>query len=130
MIVYRFQDVDGRGPYKPGMRDRWGDADHDFRGLRSFIEDPDIGVSVIRGRRPGRVGCAFLSLEQARRWFTPREVMRMQRCGYELICMDATVLAASDQQCVIEADRPLCEIGFIVPAEEIWPILTIATSAG
>ena len=63
-IVFRFQDNEGRGPYKPGMRALWGDDDHDARCLPpSFVE---FGIDVIRHKRRGVLGCAFTSLEQAR----------------------------------------------------------------
>lgn len=119
MIVYRFQDVEGRGPYRPGMSHRWADNDHGERNPPFFDE---FGMGGIKRARPTEViGCAFDSLDQARRWFRPTEVARMQALGYELVQMRvARILARSDRQLVFAHNRPLAECGQVIAAEEVF----------
>ena len=52
--------------------------------------------------------------------------MKMQRLGYELVCIDAEIVAQSDNQCVVLSRVPFAEAaGHVVPAEELWPIMVM-----
>lgn len=108
--LYRWQDADGRGPYKPGTSHFWADEDNQSANPPFFIE---FGWGVIDlCRSDENMGCAFRTIEQAHRWFTPKERERMYLMGYRFgrICADR-VLAESEHQVVFARKKPL-RIGF------------------
>ena len=107
-IVYRMQDVDGRGPWKPGFSESWTeDRDEaEYAALRPmFQEFPGLLGCFRTGKH---YGCGCLSLEQLRRWIRPNEYARLKRYGYHCVSMEVDrVLHASDVQCVFERTKPL-----------------------
>lgn len=109
MIVFRVQDKDGRGPWRPGFAQKWsGSYREDLQNLKPwYIEFGPIHLGLLTWEHSGS-GCA--SLEQLRRWFTPEEYRRLLDLGYKAVCMDADrVLAQSEIQCFFARSRPLNE---------------------
>ena len=116
-VVYRVQDRDGRGPYRPGMTDRWGDPDgHDnpsiideFGRRMEWLEEVPAGYHC---------GCAFLSIDQVVRWFSPTECGRLSRLGYRLVGLrGCSLLRRSERQAIVIRSRP-----FRFAAREVqWP---------
>lgn len=101
ITVYRIQDAEGRGPYRPGFSHRWVDGDHDRNP--PFMVEFDWPLSSIPGRwLPGENGgCAFRSLEALRRWFSPSECEKLETLGYSIVSMTVDrVIAESDRQLV------------------------------
>lgn len=111
MIVYRIQDKDGRGPWKPGFSIKWSE-DHDekwFKAHPTFYEEFGMGIfkKMIYGMNMGS-GCE--SLEQLRDWFTPSEYQKLKGFGYQAVKMEAgRILAMSPIQVVFERAKPLNE---------------------
>ena len=107
--VYRVQDVEGRGPWRPGFSRLWVRDRDDHDNLRPWVEQ--FGLAIIpRNHLPfGRhFGCACRTLEQLRRWFTAEEYATLQAYGYQAVSMDVQrVLAESDIQLVFQRSRPL-----------------------
>lgn len=105
-IVFRVQDSDGRGPFKPGFSHRWAQLreDHDFL-FPWLIEFPN----VIELAKPGmHLGCGCLTLEQLRRWFIPSEYETLLGFGYRAVQLQVgRILARSLTQCVFERATPL-----------------------
>lgn len=108
--IFRVQDSDGRGPWKPGFSNRWLDADI---GLRANLPPwpMEFGMKLMRRVKPGQhVGCGCVSLDQLWKWFTRAEMDRLHIFGYHLIEIpDGQILAESDVQCVFVRDCPLAE---------------------
>ncbi len=107
-IIYRIQDKDGRGPYKPGFSKTWieGREDHDNLGP-GYIEFRRVDLLAHYGEH---IGCGCRTLEQLRRWFTPLEHKRLQKHGYRAVKMKIDrMLAESDVQCVFARNKPLKE---------------------
>lgn len=105
ITVYRWQDAEGRGPYRPGFSHVWKDVGHDLRNP-SFMEE--FGLSVVNKRGPDEhLGCAFRSADQMRQWFSEQERELIRFYGYEFVEMHADrVLAESPRQLVIARRRP------------------------
>lgn len=108
--IYRIQDADGRGPWKPGFSHRWVQYREDCDNLVPWFVEFDrceILVSVRRLRNCFfGVGCR--SREQLRRWFTKQEYSTLLEFGYRSVKMEVdTILAESDIQIVFMRVSPL-----------------------
>lgn len=106
--VFRVQDGEGRGPWRPGFSNKWVEDRDDLDSLKPWpLEMGD----VLRGRIVGmHVGCGCRSLEQLRRWFTEAEYRKLCGFGYRAVKMDAgRILGESKIQCVFERAKPLRE---------------------
>lgn len=116
IILYRWQDKEGRGPYRPGMSHYWADQENQSNNPPFFEE---FGAGITKECRPGEaMGCAFRTVEQMRQWFTEEERQRMRLMGYEFGRMDVDrVIAESDRQVVFARRRPLRH-GFAVMDSE------------
>lgn len=124
MTIYRVQDKDGRGPWKPGFSHRWVEDrdDHD-----NLIAWPIELGNALAGRRNGmHVGCGCQTLEQLRRWFTASEYSTLLGLGYWAVQLEVNrVLAQSQTQCVFERSGPLRQG---VVKIELYPVLEPDTS--
>jgi hypothetical protein len=104
MNIFRVQNKDGRGPWKPGFSHIWIEDRKDHDNLHPWIEEfhgLDLTVS-------GHLGCGCKTIKQLRRWFTKREYKKLVSLGYKAVCVVADeILAESNIQCVFKSDRPL-----------------------
>lgn len=104
--IYRIQDADGRGPWKPGFSRFWVEdrADHDLL-IPWYREFGRVDGNAIVGMA---VGCGCRTPEQLRRWFIPTEYSRLVAYGYRAVQMDVgRILAESSIQCVFERAKRL-----------------------
>lgn len=104
--VYRIQDADGRGPWKPGFSRHWVQDrdDHDLL-IPWCREFGNVHHRAIVGMH---VGCGCRTVEQLRRWFLPTEYARLAEFGYQAVQMEVgRILAESNIQCVFERAIPL-----------------------
>lgn len=97
--IYRIQDAEGRGPWKPGFSHRWVQYREDLHNLVPWFLEFDesmILALVIHSR-----GCAFGSgcrtKEQLRRWFTEREYSTLLEFGYRSVKMGANLILAESE---------------------------------
>jgi len=122
-VVFRVQDADGRGPWKPGFSHRWVEDRPDHENLIPwFNEFGDVRERAIYGMV---MGCGCRTLDQLRRWFTPSEYKTLLGFGYQAVKMQiGRVLAESDIQCVFECSKPLnqgCEVvQLYAPEPSVW----------
>lgn len=106
--VYRIQDQDGRGPWKPGFSVRWAEdrPEHDEL-LPWYVTMGDVHKQAIVGMY---MGSACVSLEQLRRWFTEREYRALLAFGYQAVSMEiGRILGVDANQVVFERAKPLNE---------------------
>lgn len=105
-IIYRVQDKDGRGPWKPGLSRYWVEDRDDHQNLIPFYQQ---FPSALRGAITGmHVGCGCRTVEQLRRWFSPVEYGRLLMMGYRSVEMDVgRILGESDIQTLFERAMPL-----------------------
>ncbi len=103
-IIYRIQDKDGRGPFKPGLSIFWADHDKNAEILPPwYLEFPDL---VFESGYHYGVGCE--TREQLQRWFTKNEYEKLLMLGYHSVMIDACeIVASSDIQCVFRKREKL-----------------------
>lgn len=120
-IIYRVQDRDGRGPWRPGFSNKWviHRPDHEDL-LPSYLEMPH----ALDRRTPGyHVGVGCWELDQLRRWFIPDEFDTLLNHGFACVKFYAGVfLGSSETQCLFERRKPLAEHDGIVSlyGEEVY----------
>lgn len=108
LTIFRVQDKDGRGPWKPGFSHKWVKDRDDHDNLVPWLYE--FGRVDRTANYGMAIGCGCLTLEQLRRWFTPTEYETLRRFGYRAVKMEAgRILAESDIQCVFERAKPLRE---------------------
>lgn len=106
--VYRIQDKDGRGPWKPGFSNQWVEdrPEHDVL-LPWYRTMGHVHLQAIYG---AHMGSACRSLDQLRRWFTPTEYSKLLTLGYQAVSMEAgRILGDDGNQVVFERAWPLNE---------------------
>jgi hypothetical protein len=122
-LVYRVQDREGRGPWRPGFSAKWL-HDSDLPLPAAFFEEFGWRLAdVPRMFRRGEFGgCGCRTLEQLARWITSTEAERLRVYGYVIVRMTIDrVLAESENQVVFARRKPLSQDVEIIP----WPV-TIA----
>lgn len=107
-IIYRVQDREGRGPWRPGFSQKWADYTPDKEVLLpSYIEMPGAADKRHHGYHIG-IGC--ISPDQLRRWFTKKEYETLMGYGYRCVTfIGKAFLGESENQCMFESRRPLAE---------------------
>lgn len=107
-IVYRVQDSEGRGPFKPGFSKLWVQTRTDHENLQPwFIEFGRIDRDVLTGETSGS---ACRSIEQLRRWFTKGEYRKLKKYGYKAVKMNVDrIIAESTIQCFVGRAKPFFE---------------------
>jgi hypothetical protein len=115
-FVFRVQDKDGRGPWKPGFSHKWVEDRPDHDNLPPwFVEFGRVDRLVLYGET---CGCGCRTLDQLRRWFTKSEWRKLKKYGYRAVKIEiGRMLAQSDIQCVFARIKPLRED---VEAVELW----------
>ena len=106
--IYRVQDADGRGPFKPGFSHRWLDPSPSARDLLPpWIDEFGLGI-ISRINAGEHAGCGCRSINGLRRWFDDGELERLREFGYQVVMMKADrILAESVNQTVFVRSRPL-----------------------
>ncbi len=105
-IVYRIQDRDGRGPYKPGFSATWVEYRPDHDDLKPWMYE--FGPVHENADDDEYVGCGCRTIQQLRKWFTPSEYATLLAFGYRCVRMTAKrALGDSNIQCLFTRDIPL-----------------------
>lgn len=110
MQVFRIQDQDGRGPFKPGFSQVWCDPEF-APGQKAMPPWGDeFGWDAIeRLARPGEhhFGSAVLKLRKLREWFSGTEQACLSQLGYHIAAINhARVMAESENQVLIASRIP------------------------
>ena len=99
MKLFRIEDRERRGPYRPGCSALWSD-----------IEGPpppppwaaEFGICILAQVQPGEnMQCGFKTETQLRRWFTPAEIYKLQLLGYRIVEAEATRIIAESKHQVV-----------------------------
>lgn len=108
MEVYRIQDKNGRGPFRPGFTIKWNEGREDMVNLVPFYcEFPNFNP-VIDVAHDEHCGCACATLDKLKRWFTKTEYGRLQALGYNAVKLKVDrVLHESDIQLIFVRKRAL-----------------------
>jgi len=93
--LYRIQDKDGRGPWRPGFSEAWVDYGKDDRLCPPVqIEFPKWEKAIWRARGSGlaHFGCCVEGIRGIHQWFTPDEIRKLRGFGFRLV--DASSLVS------------------------------------
>lgn len=116
--AFRIQDVEGRGPFKPGFSRYW--ADEDFApGLAPLpaVHEEFPGFQRLIARDE-HVGTAVRELSDLRKWFSAAEMRKLAALGYSIVSVKVDrIIAESANQMVIANRRPLNRGCIVHP----WP---------
>lgn len=115
-VVYRIQDWQGRGPWKPGFSVRWSDSKYpeEYSRLPTWMDEFGRVDKLVLPQEWSGTACS--SVEQARLWFTPAEYSRLIYFKYKFVSMLVDrVLAMSDVQLYFARSKPL-NVDFTVEA--------------
>jgi hypothetical protein len=105
-IIYRIQDKDGRGPWKPGFSHKWVETRPDHDNLIPWMYE--FGPVHERACTWEHIGCGCLTIEQLRRWFTESEYRKLLGYGYISVKIKpGRILASNNTQCVFARTIPL-----------------------
>lgn len=112
-MLLRMQDVNGRGPWKPGFSDKWVDDARDF-SLPPLQEDfgfdlkPMVDAAFQRGLH---IGTAVRGADKFNQWFTPGERVKLAMLGYQIVdASECEVLGETNWQVVIGSKAPLADL--------------------
>lgn len=106
--VFRIQDCEGRGPFRPGFSTMWLDDDVGDRvALPSWIEE--FGDDAFDGVPDGAHGfSAVRSLDKLCEWFTASERSRLYTFGFSVVEVpNANVIHESQHQVLCWREQPL-----------------------
>jgi hypothetical protein len=98
--IYRIQDKDGRGPWKPGFSDKW------------VRQEPDMTLlpwMFTIGKRASDeyCGCGCLSKAQLKKWVSKSEYELLLGYGYKAVKLKGRILGEDINQCVFARRQPL-----------------------
>jgi hypothetical protein len=112
--LYRIQDSEGRGPYRPGgFAELWLDP-----GEQGMSRQPPGPWQFGREPYTRASGHAFRSVEQLCRWFSPSERRRLAGLGFNVVSFMADGIVIESEEQVLFARRlPMTKGAFILP----WP---------
>lgn len=107
MTIFRVQDANGRGPWKPGFSHKWVRENPDYDLVAWPVQ---FGVDLIRHASIAGmfVGYGCETVDQLRRWFDREEYAKLVALKHVAVKLEVgRILASSDIQCVFERSKPL-----------------------
>lgn len=111
--VYRIQDGQGRGPFRPGFTVKWIDPVRRL-DLPSWMEE--FGAdAAFRGHVLGmHIGTGCESLASLAMWFSPSEIKKLRPYGYRVVKIKPDlILGQSDVQILFGCYKPLADAALI-----------------
>lgn len=108
-VVWRVQNSEGRGPYKPGFSKQWLDGNSRRACVPWWIE---LGLPMVAAHDSLRgnmhTGCAFETEAKAKEWFSRSELRRLSKLGYHLVQLNVDVIRyRTPTQLVVQSNTPL-----------------------
>lgn len=107
--VFRIQDREGRGPFRPGFSKMWLDEDIGTRVmLPSWIEEFGTEIASEAIAAGLSVFSAVRDIEQIRNWFSDTERQRLYQFGYFLVEVpNVRIIGESAHQVLCARELPL-----------------------
>lgn len=122
VIVYRVQDADGRGPFKPGFTQHWIDI-YFAPGVQPYPTwMEEFGEDLIKKNGlPGEYyGSAVRTRDELDGWFSVTEQRKVKHLGYRIVAIGIDrVSAESTCQLVFARSVPLYIGTTIIPWHSI-----------
>ena len=122
MTIFRYQDDEGRGPFRPGMTERWL-VDHESKPVGLINER---GVWGVRGaidrfirlnRMPHQFGFGCETLDCLFRWFTQDERKTLNDLGYRIVAMMGDRILGNQNEVLFARRLPLSRRAVILTIE-------------
>lgn len=121
ITIFRYQDDEGRGPFKPGMADRWL-VDHESKPIGLIEMDPMKVRRAIysfaklnRGEHHFGFGCK--SLDDLFQWFIPDERKRLKKLGYQIVSVLGHQILGNESEILFSRRLPLAIRAVILSIE-------------
>lgn len=108
--IYRVQDSEGRGPFRPGLTKEWCEFNHD---LPSFMEDfPDLPSIVHKYHKRGlHLGTGVRGYDGLKKWFSDSELERLRSLGFDVVHVTGcSIVCESQHQLVFALSKPLKQL--------------------
>ena len=108
MKLYRVQDREGRGPYRPGLSKLWSDPEGPV--VVPWWTEMGVSVQAAIEMMPQDMftGCAFDSMKKLSDWFTAKERQKLDALGFYIVRFRPDkVLARTQSQVVFAQNYPL-----------------------
>jgi hypothetical protein len=107
-MIFRMQDKDGRGPWKPGFSETWIDPERTDYSAPTVMED--FGASIIGQCRYYQaigyhVGVGCSDETQLEKWFSEKEKDTLRRLGYNVVQFSPTHEIARSKWQVVFAHK-------------------------
>lgn len=106
-LVYRIQDAEGRGPFRPGYSAKWLDAKPHCE-FPSWLQEFGYCIPADLEAQGWHFGSACRTLDGIKQWFSRTERKRLARYGYSIVAVKPDrIIAESKYQLLIARQRPL-----------------------
>lgn len=107
-IIYRIQDTDGRGPWKPGFGDKWVINRNDHENLLPIMQEFDLRQLKFYIKMGFHVGCGCPSLSLLKRWIIAEEYVTLKSYGYRAVSLKVDhVIEESKTQLIFARSIPI-----------------------
>ncbi len=106
MKIYRVQDKQGRGPWKPGFSPKWVRSEPDHELVPWYVDW--LGFDPRREILPKEcVGCGCATIYQLRRWFNHDEYQTLRILGYRSVEMEVDRILRQNEKQLFARRRAL-----------------------
>lgn len=125
--VFRIQDSEGRGPWRPGLSAAWSNPSRTDIPVPYYVEFPRLKLksTVLH------YGCGCNSIEQLTKWFDEYEIRLLSQIGFCLVTILADkVLAESENQVVFATTVPFTRAAVPLPLSALLKALQAKEQAG
>lgn len=109
VVLFRIQDKEGRGPFRPGFSTQWADATGG-KMLPPIYKELGIEPTKLRDIVPKGLhcGCACKTPTQLQDWFTRTERRRLLALGFGIVRFEPDVIIAeTPNQVLFGCTEPL-----------------------
>ena len=109
VVLFRIQDKEGRGPFRPGLSTQWADATGG-KMLPPIYKELGIEPTKLRDIVPKGLhcGCACKTPTQLQDWFTRTERRRLLALGFGIVRFEPDVIIAeTPNQVLFGCTEPL-----------------------
>ena len=126
-LLYRIQDREGRGPWRPGFSAEWLELDSDRPLPVPITSELANFHSLVKQAHQRRmhIGCAVRGLDGLAKWFLPSELAKLRELGFRLVrCSTCEILAETPNQVLFASKAPLARLPRVS-----WPSLELLEAA-
>lgn len=122
--LYRIQDAEGRGPYRPGFSRQWSNVERPI--VLPWWEELGLPLATAYEMIPRDMygGSAFRTLGKLDEWFLPDEQSKLGTFGYYIVKFRPDkIIAETPTQVVFGQNYPLSGLPFHAKLGALTPEL-------